>query len=166
MEEWRKIEDYPEYQVSNTGNVKSFKRDKIEGKIMKQTTNKEGYLYLSLCKDEKKKKLKVHRLVALAFLDNPDGYDIVDHIDRNRTNNHLSNLRWVNGSMNNFNKGKQKNNKAGYKNIDTEIKHGNEYWRIQIQSFKIQKSFRKTKYTLDQVVAERNKYYAQYNLTD
>lgn len=53
----------------------------------------------------------------MAFIPNPDGYSDIDHIDRCRTNNTLTNLRWVSRSTNNLNKGPQINNKTGEKNI-------------------------------------------------
>ena len=67
---------------------------------MKQTEDKGGYLFVTLCKNGKQKIYKAHRLVAYTFTDlipndNPTEKIEVDHIDRNRQNNHVSNLRWV-----------------------------------------------------------------------
>jgi hypothetical protein len=79
------------YQVSNFGNVYSFKRNKL----LKLTYNHEGYLRVGLfySNGNQKKKL-VHRLVAEAFLDKPDEKDLVCHKDGDRTNNRLENLYW------------------------------------------------------------------------
>ena len=84
--EWRTILDYPSYEVSNQGQVRR------NGKILKGGTDKDGYKIVSMGKTKK----KIHRLVAEAFIPNPDNLPITDHIDRNRTNNVVSNLRWVN----------------------------------------------------------------------
>jgi ABC-type Na+ transport system ATPase subunit NatA len=91
------------YQISNYGNVKSCKRY-VNAKFGKRVVNekllslgkdKDGYLMAILCQDGIKKTVKIHRLVANAFIDKFDGKDIVNHIDSNKSNNNLSNLEWV-----------------------------------------------------------------------
>ena len=91
MEEYKPILDYPDYEVSNLGNVRNIKT----GRILKPRNN-DGY-YRVLLNNKNK---RIHRLVALTFLPNPDNKTDVDHIDRNRTNNVVSNLRWVSRSEN------------------------------------------------------------------
>ena len=98
-EYWRDIEGYEGlYQVSNLGRVKSLKDcyGKDREKILKPRKDKYGYLTLSLCKNGVKKSFTVHRLVAQAFIHNPNPnhYTQVNHLDENRTNNKLSNLQW------------------------------------------------------------------------
>jgi hypothetical protein len=73
MEEWRVINDYPNYSVSNLGNVKN----NTTNKIMRQNV-KGGYCCLSLVNNKKNYTFKVHRLVALAFLSNPDNKPTVN----------------------------------------------------------------------------------------
>jgi hypothetical protein len=90
MEEWRVINDYPNYSVSNLGNVKN----NTTNKIMRQNV-KGGYCCLSLVNNKKNYTFKVHRLVALAFLSNPDNKPTVNHKDKNRCNNKLENLEWM-----------------------------------------------------------------------
>lgn len=90
-EEWRTIEEYPDYEISSFGRVKSLKFGKE--KILKQAINK-GYFYVGLHKDNKRKNYFVHRLVATAFIPNPDNLPIINHKDENPSNNHLSNLEW------------------------------------------------------------------------
>lgn len=97
MEEvWKDIPGYEGlYQVSNTGEVKSLNyRGSGETKLLKQSTNKKGYKRVVLCKNRKKKNHCVHRLVAIAFIPNPDNLPIVNHIDECKSNNMVSNLEW------------------------------------------------------------------------
>lgn len=92
IEEFRDIVGFDDlYEVSNEGNV----RNKITGKILKPTSNEKGYLRVGLYKDGIRKYRSIHRLVARAFLPNPNSEFEVDHIDKNRTNNNVDNLRWV-----------------------------------------------------------------------
>ena len=72
--------------------------------IIKQRTNKGGYKAVNLYLNGKMKTYKVHRLVALTFIANPDNKPCVDHIDGNRTNNNVNNLRWVTNSENQMNR--------------------------------------------------------------
>ena len=109
MEEiWRDIKDYEGlYQVSNMGRVKSLgrwsNRQKngvsfpyfIKEKILKNRKIKGGYYIVGLCKDKISKDYRVSRLVAEAFIPNPDNKLFVDHIDTNPLNNFSNNLRWV-----------------------------------------------------------------------
>ena len=102
-EEWRDIKGFEGlYQVSNTGKVKSLERTVWNGrgyrtvpeKIMKTHDNGKGYLQVKLCKDGKGKKYKINRLVAQAFLDNPNNLPEVNHKDKIRTNDNVDNLEW------------------------------------------------------------------------
>ena len=78
------------YEVSNLGRVRKIK----SGKIMKLYNNGKGYMKVDFMKDGKRVKFYVHRLVAKAFLDNPNGYSIVNHKDENPLNNCADNLEW------------------------------------------------------------------------
>ena len=100
MEEiWKDKKDYEEhYQVSNCGRVKSIRFGKE--RILKPVPNSFGYLFVKLCKDGKAKAFTVHRLVAEAFLDNPNNYKEVNHKDENKTNNVVTNLEWCDRKYN------------------------------------------------------------------
>ncbi len=101
---WKDIEGYPLYQVSNLGNVRS--RDyeyiggkyrntllKRKGRVLKQVVDG-GYAHVNLSCKGKIKKSRVHRLVAVAFLPNPNNLPVVNHKDENKLNNMVDNLEW------------------------------------------------------------------------
>ena len=100
MEEYKPILDYPSYEVSNLGNVRNIKT----GRILKSGIGNHGYKIVVLCKDGKPISKTIHRLVAETFIPNPNNLPIIDHIDRDKTNNVVSNLRWVNHSENGLNR--------------------------------------------------------------
>ena len=100
MEEWRDIQGYDGfYQVSNCGRVRSMYFHNNHAtikrvKVLKTVTNKSNRVYVSLHNDGKRKNCTVHRLVACAFLPNPDQLPEVNHIDGNPSNNNVENLEW------------------------------------------------------------------------
>lgn len=93
MEEiWKDIEGYENYQVSNYGRVKSLKFGKERIKNPKKING--GYFQIGLNKNGKTKGHLIHRLVAEAFIPNPDNLPIINHKDEDKTNNHVENLEW------------------------------------------------------------------------
>jgi len=100
MEEiWKDIEGYKGlYQVSNLGRIKSLHG--LSERIMKQTLQK-GYLRITLLKNKKQKRFLSHRLVAQAFIPNPENKPQVNHIDEDKENNRVDNLEWVTAKENN-----------------------------------------------------------------
>ncbi len=103
---WKDIDGYNGiYQVSNLGRVKSIsfrnnKTIKSREKILKTKTNSKKRVYIMLYKNGKRRNLTVHRLVASAFLPNPNSLPEVNHIDGNPTNNNINNLEWCTKSHN------------------------------------------------------------------
>jgi len=95
MEIYKYIKGYPDYKVSNLGNVKSYKHGKV--KILKNNKSCGGYLAVGLCKQGKSQTILVHKLVAIEFLNHiPNFFEIViDHIDNNKLNNKLDNLQLI-----------------------------------------------------------------------
>lgn len=110
---WRPIKGYEGlYEVSNLGRVKSVERTIIRKNGMKQTfqkkhktsvLNPQGYYQTGLWKEGKIKLITNHRLVAEAFIPNPDNKSEIDHIDTDKTNNRVENLRWCTHYENNNN---------------------------------------------------------------
>jgi hypothetical protein len=101
-EVWKDIEDFEGYyQVSNKGRVRSLHGD--EPYILKQSIKQKygGYWYVNMSVDGNQKSCEVHRLMAIAFIPNPDNKPCVNHIDGNSLNNELSNLEWCTYAENN-----------------------------------------------------------------
>ena len=95
---WKDIEGYEGlYQVSDLGRVKRV----TTNRILKQAKHHGGYMRVDLCKNGKRKAHKIHRLVAQAFIPNPENKLQVNHIDENKTNNIISNLEWLTAKENN-----------------------------------------------------------------
>jgi len=107
------INGFPNYLIYEDGRVFSKKNNRF----LKQYVNSHGYFHVNLSKDGKPKTHKIHRLIALHYIANPDNKPCIDHIDRNKLNNNISNLRWATHTENMNNKGKRKDNKTGHKNI-------------------------------------------------
>jgi hypothetical protein len=113
VEIWKCITNYTNYQVSNLGRVKNFK-----GMVLKPCENKYGYLYVNLYMKGVRKLQKLHRLVALEFIQNPSNKYSVDHIDGVKTNNKLINLRWATSQEQRMNTTKQAaNTSSQYKGV-------------------------------------------------
>ncbi|CAL6031028.1 HNH_endonuclease [Hexamita inflata] len=100
IEEYRDISGYPNYEVSNFGQV----RNKSTGRILKQYDRGTGYLAVGLQLNKIEKKHNIHQLVGKAFIENPNNYSQIDHCDGVKSNNNVQNLRWVSRSDNCKNK--------------------------------------------------------------
>ena len=97
MEHWRAIAGYEGlYQVSDLGRVKSLNYNHTgTERILRSRKNRGGYLYVNLHKDGQRKTITVHRLVATAFISNPNNLETINHKDEDKTNNFVSNLEWM-----------------------------------------------------------------------
>ena len=125
IETYKKIEGFENYSVSDHGNVRNDKT----GRILKGRAGGSGYLSVDLKQNTLSNCKCVHRLVAQAFLQNPDNKPQVDHIDNNKVNNRLLNLRWATNSQNQQNKSIGRNNTSGTKGV---------YWNKSTNKWKAQ----------------------------
>ena len=117
-EEWRPVANFEGYCVSNLGRVRSNQLWRgVQGRIRKLNDSGGGYLGLGLQRHGVQITVNVHRLVAEAFIPNPDGKPVIDHIDRNKQNNVVSNLRWATHSENHHNVGMRPDNTTGFKGV-------------------------------------------------
>jgi hypothetical protein len=127
VEVWKDIDGYDNYAVSTFGKVKNTKT----GKILKARNGKYGYLRVDLCENAIKKTHLLHRLIACAFIYNPDDKQCVDHIDNDKTNNNISNLRFATSKENSQNSKLRSNNTSGHKGIYFNKRA--KKWRAHIQ---------------------------------
>ena len=135
---WKEIKGYDElYKISNFGNVLGVKRDKI----LKPRITTTGYYFVSLYENGKGKPKTIHRLVTEHFSDDWDEKLQVDHIDGNRLNNDISNLRMATQSENNCNQKIQKNNTSGFKGVFYDNKYKKYRARIKKEGKIITKFF-------------------------
>lgn len=96
-EEWRVVDGFPMYRVSNLGRICSVYGSE---RILKKQVGKHGYETIFLCNDGYQKNARVHRIVCTAFLPNPNGFDQVNHKNGIKTDNRVANLEWCSGSRN------------------------------------------------------------------
>jgi hypothetical protein len=104
---------YENYLIYPDGKV----QNKNTKRYLKQSDNGWGYYRINLWKDGKKKAICIHRLVAEHYISNPDNKPFVDHINRDRKDNRIENLRWATSSENQQNTGVRKDNILSIKNI-------------------------------------------------
>lgn len=149
MEE-RVIPEYPTFAITNTG----FVRDLRTGGLS-NGCNDRGYRKFTLRNPNKSSSSNIHRLVAQAFIPNPDNLPEIDHINRKPDDNRVENLRWVNDFTQAQNRGDMKSNKSGYKNITCQ----DGYFRVIItrnNEILIRKRFK----TLDDAIKCRDEFLA------
>lgn len=112
-EEYRTIVEFPNYEISNLGNVRNKKTDRI----LKGSYNGDGYLKVMLYDVNSKKCRFIHRLLALTFIDNPENRPCVYHINGIKFDNNLTNLRYATHSENQHNRKISINNTSGCKGV-------------------------------------------------
>lgn len=95
---WKKIKQNQNYSINENGKIRNDNTKKLKQSYVNKQN---GYLYVDLWENNKSTKYSVHRLIAEAFLPNPESKPCIDHKDGNRQNNSLDNLRWASYSENN-----------------------------------------------------------------
>jgi len=136
------FEDYYDYIIFSTGKVYSKKM----GRFKKPSLNIYGYFHIDLRKNKKHKTFFLHRVLGICFLENLNNLPEIDHIDRNKQNNNLTNLRWASRRLQIINQNIKKTNKLGFKGVYFD-KINNNYiasWCINYKEFR--KSFSVNKY--------------------
>ena len=152
------IEGFENYIIFEDGMIINF----WTGLEMKSQKSIYGYLNITLCKNSKHKTFLLHRLLGQAYIKNPDNKPFIDHIDRNRSNNDLSNLHWVTRLENNQNRGIPNTNTSGIKNI---------HWDKSSNGWKFEKVIKGklyTKFSKDKqvVIDYKAQFYLEHNLKD
>lgn len=148
------IEGYENYLIYDDGRVYS----KNVNRFLKQCKDGRGYYSINLCKNGKFKMFNIHRLVGLHYLESIEGKNVIDHIDRNKTNNHVNNLRWCNHSENMINTDVHKHSILHIKHI-RKTKNDTYIFRLQRQNINHSKTFK----TLDEAIDYRDNYLASIN---
>lgn len=98
-ENWKQVKDFKDYQISDSGRVKSFKRNK-KGRLLELIVDNRGYYVINFCEDGAMFQKLVHILVAEAFIPNPNNLPMVNHKDLIKLNNKKENLEWCNNRQN------------------------------------------------------------------
>tara|TARA_R110000824_G_scaffold223397_1_gene411131 strand:+ start:25 stop:495 length:471 start_codon:yes stop_codon:yes gene_type:complete len=151
-----KIKGYEEYSIYEDGRVISHKFGKT--RELKFTISKNGYKQVGLCKNSKVKMFLLHRLLAIHFIENPENKPTVDHENRVRLDNSLSNLRW-------YTRKEQNNNKGGryqYPISKGCIYNDGKYYRYQWNEDAV-KQYKYCK-TLEEVQAFQKEHLERYKL--
>lgn len=133
MDELHDLKDYEGlYKINKKGEIYSC----FLKRFLSLCINQDGYYHYTLCKDNIKKYVVAHRIVAKQFIPNPHNLPLIDHIDRNRLNNNITNLRWVSLRQNQLNRKDTKhpyiyyNKKSNNYRIGIEIKKQEVYSSI------------------------------------
>ena len=141
--DYAKFKDYEDYIVFMNGKIYSLKRNRFLKPNLDKST---GYYRVELTKNKIGKKFRLHRILAICFLKNPDNLPTIDHIDINPQNNNLSNLRWSSSRLQNINKNIQKSNKTGVKGVCFDKSRNCYVAKYSINYKDFQKSFSANKY--------------------
>ena len=148
------IDGFPNYSISTTGIVTNI----VTERVMKLIKNTDGYFRVDLYNKGERKKMLIHRLVALHFIPNIDNKLTVDHIDRNKTNNNIENLRWATRTEQNNNKSTTTNNIINHHIYPTKSN------TFQVQ-FKINGKFQSKNFkTIEEAIIYRDNYILENQL--
>jgi len=138
------------YSINENGNIYSY----ISNKYLNPFKDSYGYLVVTLCKDKSPKWHKVHRLIAETYIPNPENKPFVDHINRNKLDNSINNLRWATITENNQNQSVYKTNKLKEQYICYRKSQNNFVFAIIRNKIKHVKYFK----TLEEAINYRNNY--------
>ena len=130
---WKQYEPYPSYWVSNLGNVKRIYKNGKE-RILKPTITYKGYKRIDLIRLPIRVNGLIHRMVAECFIPNPENKPLVDHINEDKGDNRVENLRWATNTDNQRNISTNRNNNTtGFKGITARVEKGQFLgWRVRI----------------------------------
>ncbi len=131
----RRLKEFPDYGISRDGRVYKFSKKKL----ISASANSQGYLLVSLYLEGRWYTKRLHRILAQVYLPNPLHKPFVDHIDRNKLNNSLENLRWVTPLENSQNQSLYSTNRSGVKGVCFRQKTGK--YRMTITCNGIRKEF-------------------------
>jgi len=136
---YKKFEDYENYIIFKTGKVFSLKRNKF----LKPSIGNRGYLKICMCKKgQKRRTMMIHRLLGLLFIPNPGNKPEIDHINRNKTDNRLINLRWATRQEQGNNQKLRESNTSGCKGVT--FTKSRQQWetRLRVDGKKYQRYFK------------------------
>jgi len=148
------IPEYPTFAITSSGLVRDLRTGSLHNGHCQN-----GYRAITLTNPNGIKTFLIHRLVGVAFIDNPGNLPEIDHINRKPDDNCVQNLRWADDFIQTENRGDFKNNTSGYKNIHLEDK----YFRVVIVKNK-RMECRKRFSTLEEAIECRNNEYARLNI--
>ncbi len=139
---YKRIKDYEDYIIFTTGKVYST----ISNKFMKSPINGSGYNVIQLFNNHNYKYFMIHQLVGIMFIPNPTTKPTIDHIDRNKNNNNLYNLRWATRTEQNLNRKINSHNQTGITGVCYDKKRKSYRAQFTINKKTTEKTFSIKKY--------------------
>ena len=153
------IKDFPNYLIYSDGKCWSTNRNRF----LIPCKHSAGYKVYNLYNNGKRKSYLIHRLIGEYFIPNPNNLPYIDHINRNRADYRIENLKWVSSQENANNTNVKKSSTTGHKNIYEVVLKGSKYYRFK-KKYK-GKEYTKVNKSLDYIIEYRNKWYND-NLPD